>query len=57
MTSGVPSISPRLRQASRPGKDQGHGVRRGLLALEVLVVVALNGAVGRLVLEASLAAR
>ena len=39
-----------LFQGTAPGKDGGHGVGGGGLALEVLVVVAGHGAMGGLVL-------
>ena len=45
-----------LAQGAGPGKDRGHGVGRGGLALEVLVVVALDGAVGGLVLVVAVGA-
>ena len=45
-----------LAQRTRPREDGGHRVRGGLLALEVLVVVALHGAVRGLVLVVALRA-
>lgn len=48
--SGSSSNSPRLRRAPGPGEDGGYGVRGGLLAFQMLVVVTLHRAVSRLVL-------